>query len=260
MSKRDQPKRIKASERTLSIMNALTNLGRASATEIAEHLDLAKSTTHYHLKTLESFECVVQENGYYRIGLKLLSVGHETVNQMKLYQAGQSEVDKLARETGELCILMVEEHGYGYYIYDERGEDAVNFDTTGNQKYLHDNALGKTILAHASSERVDEILDRHGLPATTQQTITDRATLDDELTTVREEGIAFDREEQLEGLCCVAAPIWDYSDTGSDTPTVQGALSVAGPASRMTGTYFTEELATAVSDAANLIELEIRGY
>lgn len=258
MSKKDQPKRIKASERTLTIMNALTELGRASATEIAEYLDLAKSTTHYHLKTLESFEYVVHENGCYRIGMKLLTIGHETVNQMELYQAGKSEIDKLARETGELCILMIEEYGYGYYIYDERGEDAVSFDTTGNQKYLHDNALGKTILAHMSSERVDEILDSRGLPVTTQQTITERAKLKEELTKVREKGIAFDREEQLEGLCCVAAPIWDYSDTG--TPTVQGAISIAGPASRMTGSYFTEELASTVSDAANLIELEIREY
>ncbi|MDS0297913.1 IclR family transcriptional regulator [Halogeometricum sp. S1BR25-6] len=250
-------KRIEASERTLEILGFLAGRERTTATEVAEHLGVAKSTTHYHLKTLEDAEFVVRDREGYRVSLNLLTMGHDVVSQMATYQAGKAKVDELARETGELCILMVEEHGYGFYIYDNRGEGAVNFDTAGNRKRLHDNALGKAFLSQAPPERVDEIVDRHGLPATTRQTITDRDRLDAELEQARSEGVAFDYEEQLNGLCCVAAPI---RDTHSEGVSVRGAISVAVPASRAQDEYFTEELRRAVSDAANIIELDLQEY
>ncbi|MDS0293682.1 IclR family transcriptional regulator [Halogeometricum luteum] len=250
-------KRIEASERTLEILDFLAGRERTTATAVAERLGIAKSTTHYHLKTLEDAEFVVRERDGYRVSLNLLTMGHDVVAQMSTYQAGKAKVDELARETGELCILMVEEHGYGYYIYDNRGEDAVNFDTAGNRKRLHDNALGKAFLSQVSAERVDEIVARHGLPATTGQTVTDRERLDAELETARTEGVAFDYEEQLNGLCCVAAPI---REAQSDDVSVRGAISVAVPASRAQDEYFEEELPRAVSDAANIIELEIQDY
>ncbi|MFC6765196.1 IclR family transcriptional regulator [Natrinema soli] len=258
MGRENAPTRIESVERSLEIVQIMTDLGTASATEIAERLNLAKSTTHYHLKTLEDMEFVVRKENGYRIGMKLLTMGHDLVNQMNLYRIGKPNVDRLAQETGELSILMVEEHGLGYYIYDSRGDKAVNFDTVGSEKYLHNNALGKAVLAHLPDERVDAIIDRHGLPKTTEQTITDRETLDAELTTAYTEGVTFDREEQLEGLCCVGAPIRNPQTT--DDHSIQGAISVAVPASRAQGEYFTDELATAVTDTANLIELELADY
>ncbi|SFR64516.1 IclR family transcriptional regulator [Halogeometricum limi] len=258
MTKATDGKRIGASERTLDILTFLGEAGHATVTEVADRLDAAKSTTHYHLKTLEDAEFVVRTDGGYRVSLNFLTMGHELVSRMGVYQVGKPKVDRVARETGELCILMVEEHGYGYYVYDNRGEGAVNFDTTGNRKRLHDNALGKAVLANLSTERVDEIVERHGLPATTAQTITDRTALDAELETARDEGVAFDREEQLDGLCCVAAPIRSTHASGSDP--VEAALSVAVPASRARDDYFNEELPHVVSDAANLVELELQEY
>lgn len=258
MTNGSENKRIEASERTLEILEFLAVHERTTATEVAEHLGMAKSTTHYHLKTLEDTKFVVRESDGYRVSLNLLTMGHEVVARMSIYQAGKPKVDELARETGELCILMVEEHGYGYYIYDNRGEEAVNFDTAGNRKHLHNNALGKALLAHLPSERVDEIIAQHGLPATTQQTITDREKLDAELETAHVEGVAFDYEEQLNGLCCVAAPIRDTQS--NDNVSTRGAISVAVPASRAQDDYFTEKLPQVVSDAANIIELEIQEY
>ncbi|MCO8245484.1 MULTISPECIES: IclR family transcriptional regulator [unclassified Haladaptatus] len=258
MKGKNKPKRIKASARSLSVLEALMTLGQASETEISEHLDMAKSTTHYHLTTLASHEFVVKEGANYRLSMRFLNMGHSTIDQLDIYQVGKHKIDQLAKETGELCILMIEERGYGYYVYDAQGTNAVNFDTTGSQKYLHDNALGKSVLAHLPAERIDEIIDRHGLPATTPHTITDRSKLEAELETIRERDIAFDREEQLEGLCCVATAIQPSNEDGSKG--VYGSISIAGPASRMKGDYFTENLAMAVSDTANLIELEMRDY
>ena len=177
----DDQKRIQASERSLTILSALATLGSATASEIATHLNLARNTTHYHLKTLEHQSYVVEEDDQYRLGMRFLNMGHRTVEDLDVYRVGKGKVDELSRRTGELSILMIEENGYGYYVYDAHGDDAVSFDTVGRRKHLHDNALGKAVLAQLPSDRVDEILDERGLPETTPHTITDRSALEAEI-------------------------------------------------------------------------------
>jgi DNA-binding IclR family transcriptional regulator len=259
MNETGESKRIKACERTLEILDTLAELGGATGTEVAAETGLPKSTVHYHLKTLESKEYVVKDtDGTYRPGLKFLTIGHDRVDQMSLYSAAKPEVDRLAEETEEMCILMCEEYGYGFYIYSSSGEKGVEFDAEGSRKLLHDNALGKAILAYLPEEQVRRIIDRHGLPATTKHTVTAEELLLEQLDEIRESGVAFDREEQLDGLSCVAAPIKRYVD--GDQESVYGSVSIAGPASRFQGDYFEEELARLVSDAANMIELKIQEY
>ncbi|MFB6082599.1 MAG: IclR family transcriptional regulator [Halanaeroarchaeum sp.] len=131
-------------------------------------------------------------------------------------------------------------------------------DTLGKRASLHDSATGKAILAALPTARVDAVVDRHGLPATTEETITDREALEAELAAIRERGVAFDREERLVGLHCVAAAI---HQNGDDHPgDVYGAIGVLGPTSRFTGDYFETDLPQVVRDAANIVELEMQGY
>lgn len=253
-----EKKQIRSSARTLEILEALGDVELATASEIANLVEMADSTTHYHLKTLEAVGFVNEENGKYRLSMKLLNMGHKAVNHLDLYQVGKTKVDQLAEETKELCILMIEEHGYGYYIYENKGENAVDWNTTGSRKYLHDNSLGKAVLAHLPEERVEQIIDERGLPPATDNTITDREELFNELEEIRERGVSYDLEEQLEGLRCVAAPIRYPSN--HRTSNIIGGVSITGPANRLRGEYLREELATAVSEAANIIELEMKEY
>lgn len=148
-----------------------------------------------------------------------------------------------------MANLLVEEHGRGVFLYRAKGADAVHMDThAGKRVPLHTTGFGKSILAHLPAKRVETILDRHGLPSVTSGTITDRAALYEELETVRERGYAYDDEERLEGLRCVAAPI-------VVNETVLGAVSVSGPKSRMQRDWYTDELPSLVMSAANVIEI-----
>jgi IclR family acetate operon transcriptional repressor len=110
-------------------------------------------------------------------------------------------------------------------------------------------ALGKAILAHLPHDRIDEIVKRHGLTASPPNTITDRETLDDKLAQIREEGVAFDDEERIAGIRCIAAPILSNNDR------VLGAISVAGPSNRIRDDQFTEKLPRRVLETVNVIEL-----
>lgn len=243
---------VKATQTTFQIIEALQELGGARVTEIATHLNKSKGSIHNHLSTLYELGYVTKHNNKYQIGLRFLEPGIHARQQQPLYEIAKTEIETLAEKTGELVNLLVEEHGLGIYLHRASGNNAVNVDAqTGTRVSLHNTALGKAILAHLPEARVETILDRHGMSQTTDHTVTDRDTLFDHLDTVRERGVAFDDEERLSGLQCVAVPIVNEEEC------VEGALSVSVPTRRMQDSPLDGEIPTMLKDAANVIQLNI---
>ncbi|ELY97657.1 IclR family transcriptional regulator [Natrialba aegyptia] len=237
--------------RTFEILEIIQELDGAGVSEIAARVDIGKSAVHNHLTTLENYEYVDKDGDDYHIGLSFLGLGAYARNRTPIYDTAQSQVDELADETGELVNLLVEKNGKGIYLYQSKGENAVELDThEGKRVRLHCTGLGKAILAFRSDETVDEIIADQGLPELTPQTITDRDTFDAELEEIRDQRYAVDREERLNGLRCIAAPITDDSDRSI------AAISVACPVHRVDDDRFYEDLPEAVLGAANVIELE----
>ncbi|KAA9406789.1 IclR family transcriptional regulator [Haloarcula sp. CBA1131] len=243
---------VKSAETTFEVLDALKDLDGAGVTELAQHLDVPKSTVHNYLSTLEQEEYVVNRDGVYEVGLRFLELGAYARHREKLFGIAKPEVDRLAAETGELANILVEEHGRGSYLYRARGDKAVQVKAhVGTRVPLHTTALGKAILAHMSTERVDAIVDRHGLGGEASKSISSRAELEQELADVRDRGVAFDDEERLEGLRCVAAPVLNHDNE------IIGAISVSGPINRFRGDRFREELPQKVLEVANVIELNV---
>lgn len=90
---------------------------------------------------------------------------------------------------------MIEEHGTGVFLHTIKGEEAVQLDThVGRRIHLHTSALGKPILAHLPSERVDEILDERNLPVVTSKTIGSCDELTAQLVEIQERGYAINDE------------------------------------------------------------------
>lgn len=245
---------IKGAEKTIRIVETLTEMDGAGVTELANQLDLSKGTVHDYLSTLRQHNYVVKEENEYHIGLGFFELGEYARDRLNIYHVARPEVKELADETGELANLLYEEHGLGVYLYRARGENAVTLDThTGKRRHLHNTALGKAILAHMPEERVEEILSRHGLPKATENTITDREKLYSELNTVQDRGYAYCNQERVEGLQCVAAPIISRADGH-----VLGAISIAGPTTRMTNERIEEEIVEKLLQAANVIEINVK--
>ncbi|MCG1007568.1 IclR family transcriptional regulator [Halorubrum lacusprofundi] len=243
---------ITATKTSLRIVEALKRLDGAGVTAVAKDLNMTKSTVHNHLQTLEGEGYVTNEKNIYRVGLQFLELGEYKRNRMDIYEKARPEVTALAEKTGEMANAAVEEHGEGVYITRAEGTEAVTVDTyAGKRVKLHCTALGKTILAELPKERVDEIVDAHGLPARTENTITDRAELKSELAEIRDRGYAYDREERLSGLRCVAAPV--VPEDGD----IVAALSVAGPTTRIKGERFHKEIPELLRSAANVIEINL---
>jgi DNA-binding IclR family transcriptional regulator len=243
---------VKTTTTSFRILEVLHDQKGAGITEIANRLGIAKSTVYKHLRTLEAERYVVKRDDTYYTGLRLLSLGVGARRRRRIYETAKPEILELAEQSGEMANLMVEEHGRGIFLYRADSSQAVNLDThAGREVYLHTTAMGKAILAGLPDERVREIVDRHGLPRMTEHTLTDEEELFAALESIRDRGWAYDEEERLRGLCCVAAAIRDPAGT------VLGAISVSGPRSRLEGNRLEAELPEAILNAQNVIELNV---
>lgn len=243
---------VRTVETMFRILDALQELDGARVSELADHLDKSKSTVHRHLTTLYHHQYVDRRGDEYRVGLRFLTLGEYARQQNEVYHAAQPLVEELAEATEERSLFMTEEHGLAVYLYRGTGQHAVRTNSrVGTRRYLHTIAGGKAILAHLPEPRVNEIIDRWGLPAQTEHTIVERDALFEELERVRQDAVAFNCEECVEGLKAVAAPV--MSPEGD----VFGALSVSGPAHRLQGEWFESEIPSLLLGTANELELNI---
>jgi DNA-binding IclR family transcriptional regulator len=240
---------VQAVQITLDILELLEERNGARVTELASDLGYSKGTIHSHLATLLNNEYVVKQGDTYRLGLRFLKLGRVVGDRIEFYDIVKEELESITKRCGELAQFATEEHGRAVYLYKAEGEKSVRTaSAVGAREYMHCISLGKAMLAQMSEERVDEIVDRHGLPEYTPQTITDRDELHDELAEIRERGYAYDDEEKISGLRCVAAPV-------KPNDGFVGAISVSGPASRMEGEFYHETVPDVVTRAANVIEI-----
>ncbi len=240
-------------ELSFEILEIIKEKEKVGVTEVAEVLDCPKSTAHSHLSTLEQNGYLVCNNGEYQLGLRFLDFGENARNRKRIYKEGKLEAEKLAKDTGELSSILVEEHGRGVFLCRPEGTNAVQLDSyDGYRIHLHTTAAGKAILAYKTREEIEAIIDRHGLPHRTENTIVEPEELFSHLEQIRERGIAFDDEERLRGLRCVAAPVRNSDDN------VVATVSLAGPTSRLQKEVFNEEFPSLVKSAANVIELGVK--
>lgn len=252
-----EPRTVKTVETTIRIIDALRDLEGAGVTEIASKLDSSKGGVYNHLATLRKHGYVYKNGDEYRLSYQFLQHGEFVRNRSRLYIEGREETRKLAEETGEYAHLMTEHDGRGVHLAKSKGENALGEEFFSKKReetdYLHHGSTGKAILAHLPEERVEAIIDEHGMPSLTDQTITDRDALFEELATIHDQGYAQNDEEAIRELRAVGAPI--LGPAGE----VLGAISVSGPTSRIRDDLFDQTYPEAVKKRANVIELNV-GY
>lgn len=251
MSTQDGGRTLQTTATSLRVVETLRELDGARVTELAEAMNLAPSTVHAHLTTLADNEYVVKDGDVYHLSLQFLGLGDYVRTRRKAYRIAESYTEQLADETECRAVFAVEENGRGVYMYTFSGSHAVwTYSTVGKRFHLHQTAAGKSILSQLPERRVQGIIDEWGLPAATENTITETDALLAQLESARERGVAFNHEEQLDGVKAVGVPV-----NGADGQVV-GAFSVASPANRMTDERFETEVPEILLGVANEFELE----
>lgn len=238
-------------ERTFEIIEHLVEVQETGVTELADQLEIPKTTAHAYLKTLEKTGYAVNENGRYRLSLRILLHAGQLRHSYSLFQTGRSEVDRLARRTGEAVNLGIHEDGERVIIYGSEGENAIWDDVpVGSRTPLNLTAIGKAILAYRSEEFVENFLHERGFGRTTENSITDEERLVEDLKETQRRGYSIENEEHIVGVRAFGAPVRESNGN------VIGAMSIAGPNSRLVSQDREDELVGKLKEAVNIVELQ----
>ena len=224
--------------------------------EIASRLQMSRNAAFRLLTTLHSCGWVEKddEEGKYQLGLKLFQLGSAAFRSRDIRRLAFPIAEELRNRYEETVNLALLDGAQVVYV--ERLESRRSLRTAtaiGTHAPLHCTALGKAILAHLPHEQVESLLASEPLTALTDRTITDPAALSAELEVIQQRGYALDIEENSVGVHCLAAPIMDSYGRAI------AALSVSGPAQRITEHFAHGEIAADLLSAAQQMS-ERLGY
>lgn len=236
------------------VLDALGSLEGAGITDLATELDVSKSSVHRYLSSLREVGFVRKTGTEYYLSARLLRHGARARANHDFYSIAKPVVEELVDRTNNAVGLAVDEDAV-VYIYKSWKEQEIRNDLQLGEPYreFHCSAAGKVLLASLPDDRIEDAIARHGTPRRTANTITDPEELFEEVTAVRERGIAFDDEEHVTGIRSVATGIRDRT-----REVMVGAITVYGPAIRLEGDTFWEEVPTTLERAADLIEVNMR--
>ena len=237
---------------SFDIIEYIHSQNGATITDVANDMDLVKSTAHRHLSTLRSAGWLVREGTTFYLSIRFLALGKQAQNRKPEYEIVKPRVSHIAAETGERSQFIVEENGSGVYVHTALGEHAVRTDSgEGKQVPLNTISAGKAILSQMPESRVVEIIDSGKFAKNTKNTITDKGKIFQEINKIRELGYAVNEGESTEGLRAVSVPV-TAPDGG-----ILGALGVSGPARRMNPERIENDIVDLLLGVVNEIELDI---
>jgi IclR family transcriptional regulator, acetate operon repressor len=217
--------------------------GPVTFTELTSASGLAKSTTSRLLMALERNGLVQRDGrGAFRPGEAFVSYAWRSGAEAGLINVAQPFLDRLGEATGETINLGVASRGMVEQIAQVDSTYLIGgTNWVGLSVPLHCAALGKVLLAYGAAELPQGRLSRR-----TARTITSREALAGDLAEARRRGYALTNEELEPGLVAVAAPVY------RDGPTVVAALSVSGPATRLTRARIPAVAARCMAEASAL--------
>lgn len=236
MTNADDSRRITTTLRSFRIIEALRELDGARIQTLVNEVGVTKSTVYQHLTTLQEAGYVTKEGDYFYPSIRFFHFGEYARNRKEEFIHGQNIAKLLTDEIGLNSSFFIEENGVALSVHAESGSTKTPrlYPQIGREMFLHTISGGKVILAYLPRERVGEIIERHGLPKQTENTITDEDELYEELEGIRKRGHAFNRAENKDGVLSAGIPLLD-SDNG-----VVGGLSVGGAEYQLDEEWFVD--------------------
>lgn len=265
---------VKTTETSIILLKKIRDSNGASVTELEEELDMAKSAIYKHIKTLVEHGFIIKAGSEYKLGFELFHLGkcvqRSVLSPDKIEVAIsdlRSEVDHHVEFGVESSGLLVvydaptthgeslpytfdAYHPHGFHAIAERNKGEPS-DYVGNKAYLHNNAMGKAILATKPRKEIDKIVDKYGLPCQTDETISSREELYKEVKKIRDRGFATTNNEWTNGLKEVAVAV----EVVEGKPL--GALNICGPSYEISSEEMFEIFPKMLKAAASKFENDL---
>lgn len=221
-----------ALEKALDVLEAVGAAPEGlSQTELAERLAIPRTTTYRLLATLVARGLLRRDQlrKVYCLGFRCFEMARQAYAMPDLVAAASLELRTLRDLTGETSYLAALD---GREVISLERCDGAHSQRSqavlGQRKPIYCTSQGKAILSALDDAERDALMRDLNLKALTQYTITDKRRLQAEIKVTAARGYAIDDEEIVIGVRCVGAPIVDSGGR------VRGAISVAGPAYRLT--------------------------
>lgn len=224
-----RPSTVQALERGLRILDVLSHEGRMPLGQIAKLVALNLSTAHHLMKTMEGLGYVsLGADKCWQLSGRVFQLAASAWNADELATLGVTTLGELGRKTGESTQLAVFDRRHVILVgkFDGEGPERL-FERLGAPRPAYCTALGKALLAYQDPATIEAYLAVTELKALTPTTITSASKLKEELRRVRRAGFAVDEQEFSHGIRCIAAPVFNFTNS------VVAALGMFGPAWRV---------------------------
>ncbi len=184
-----------------------------SLAEMSKRLNTPKSTLFRIMVTLQDHSLVNQDRGrkVFSLGMKLVEWGHAALERVDLKQIAHPHLEQLANETRESFYLGVLDNLEVILI--DRADTPEMWRIVarlGSRSPVHATATGQVLIAEATPEVVERVIERTGLKKFTEKTIVNAAQLQKRLDLVKKQGFSITDAEYKPDLCAVAVPVRDH--------------------------------------------------
>ncbi len=199
--------KIQVIARAGAILRELSKTERGTTLKaLAAATGLPRSTVHRIVVALASEQLVVwdPERGVAEISLGLVSLALS--RRQRLRDSVHPFLEALARRVDETVDLVVLRGETCVFVDQVMAHQLLVVSAMGAVLPVHCTACGKALLAALPPEEAESLLPEQ-LKMYTSHTITDRAVLLEELAHIRATRLAFDHDEQTEGISAVGAVV-----------------------------------------------------
>jgi IclR family transcriptional regulator, KDG regulon repressor len=217
--------RVPAIDKCFAILELLAKSKEPMGiSDISGKLDLNKSTVFNIVHTLMDLNVLEnQSDGKFLFGTRFYILGNMAGKRSKLIHTAHPYLETINEKTKLSAFLGLRSDRRAILI--DKVDSAYGIKVSseiGIQMPILAGAGIKAMLSQLSDEEIDGILARTELKKYTPFSITDKAVYKEEILRVRKQGIAYDREEYIEGMVAFAIPI---KATGRD---LQAAIWAVG--------------------------------
>ncbi len=230
--------------------------GEMTLSELSRKLGMNKTTVFRYLETLEILDILEKKNNSWYLGMELFFLGHQVDLQKSIIERVHPAIFSFSKKTNETLSFagLIGESA----IYLDKVESTRGLQMRahlGDRLPFHCTALGKSILAVLPEYRAADLLERLNLKRYTENTITDKNVLLQQVEEVKVSGYSLEEEELEPGLSCVAVPLYIE---GLD---FCGAVSISGTSSRLNRARMAELVEKLNELSAEIKKgLEVSGY
>jgi IclR family transcriptional regulator, acetate operon repressor len=217
-------------ERGLAILQFFKRTPEAGVADVAEALELSRSTTYRIAERLRElgFLEINSANSLWRLGRETAQLGVAALQSTDIMRIAPPVLLDLLEGTREAVNLAVFDSDSMVLIFREQGPQSVTISSRlGSRRPMHASSLGKAYLAALKAEERHALIERLDMKRYTPETIVDADALERSLINIQKRGFADDRREFEQTLACCAAAVFDHRAVPV------AAISVSGPAERI---------------------------